>query len=755
MSFFRKNKKLKLELQVHTGLLSSFQSKSLIANDERKQSVIINFNETLKAADLLNEVRAVGIGMSKFPFLQRLKYRLSSLRNLLNAFFITVVIGLLGAFGNAFFEILVKAVKSGLAALHLHNNPIFYLIFLLFFLLIAISPGVLNDNFNSIIEWINKRFSKEQRMHQLAAKGIIRIVNKTKGHQTVKLVTPAQYPKHQNFLFKHFLPLARTKKLLVEIHLLNEELDDFKEMINRSPFINCSLNTKQATKPVNATLLTEEEHKMMQLLLFFSIINPQNKQQNSFDLSLEMCLLYIDRYRYRLTAYSNIDKLKLQQFINRCINDYGLIETVIAGEHKRHKLRMPNSFVLNTNDYNAISNIVSIDYTLYKDEIVQPLSHLIILKHHRNQSYINSSKAEVMSSLINRIDKSEDYKLLIDYEELLYPNNEDKMETNVLRAIDSLSLLQLGNINFMAGAYQRAIDAFSTASLMYPLKAKIGIAKTFERKGDSARAIETIKNLEQLFEERTFNYYEDKIYLLEFYLEKSWIIVSGRLKEYYHEGKAALDEAHHLIIELDNIKYDVKHLFTYYNCVANYNEWDAHYQGAIKAYETILSLPGCKARSISTVYVNIGIAYRFLAKVQDFDTNIEQSVYYLSKGHDLKEKLADVAQLPIAAHNLAESCILQAVRSKTHQEKMDLLKQANRVALSGLELQKQTGSSRKQGQLLAETIISYQLSGHTSTSVLKPYEDELNRWLLSHREGYDYEVVNELLKLAPVNPKVP
>jgi len=744
----RKKKKLKLKLSLMSGMISTIDHHEVLVLDRENRCAILCFNEALSALDLYKIYRATAVRESRWPFFKRINDRISTLSTLLNAFFITVSIGLLGAFGNAFFEILTKLVTKGQAAIYLDTSTIFYAVFLLFFLILAISPRILNDNFTSVIDWINKRLSKEQRLHRKAARGIIKLARKNSGVSTIRLVNLGNYTHHHDFLFKHLLPLALGKQIQFELYIKKDEADDLLRECDKKDYIVSSLNHKDATGAVHVNMLQDDEILMLQLLISFSTYNANDADTTCFDVSLELALLYMDKYRYRLAGYDHINKLLLERMVYRCIRDYGLIQEITIGDQKRHKLTTPIEFRLNKSEYFTVVKTLTSDYASFKDELKEPLSHLIVLAYLKNSSFINSNKADALSGFIKSVDESEDYSLLIDYEDLIYSDTKGEDGVDVLKVINSSHLLRLGNINFMAGSYLRALDAFSTASLMYPLKAKIGKAKTFERKGDFNAAINEILEVEELIKQRSFTYYEDKLYLLEFYLEKAWIIVSSRIDTYYNQGKEAIEKANHLFTELDNMEYDVRYLFIYYNSIANYHEWDRSYESAIKAYKTILELPGCKMRSRSSALVNIGITYRLRAKSSaSFVDNMHLSIHHLRMGVEMKYKLAEMAQYPVAAHNLAESCILLAIETKEKEQADALLNEAYQIAQKGLDIQREANATKKRGQLLVEALIARVLLGDT-TEELKSLIVELSTWLLNNKEGYDVEVVNEMLDHA-------
>ena len=227
----------------------------------------------------------------------------------------------------------------------------------------------------------------------------------------------------------------------------------------------------------------------------------------------------------------------------------------------------------------------------------------------------------------------------------------------------------------------------------------------------------------------------------------AWAIVSGRLKNYQIEGRdACMDAEKSLQGKFDTI-HDSNRAFDLLNVLANYEEWEGNPQGALENYEKALQIPGVHQTRLSNVFVNKGIALRQMKL-------LEASIKDIEKGVEMKSAIGDADQLPIALHNLAQSCIEHACTISDKITRLEVFSKAYQSVLKGLHIQAQTNSTKKRGQLLAEKFVSEfelaklgEMVEVDSTASLKAVQNWLHNEIeVGRGSSYDCKVVvNELL----------
>ena len=136
---------------------------------------------------------------------------------------------------------------------------------------------------------------------------------------------------------------------------------------------------------------------------------------------------------------------------------------------------------------------------------------------------------------------------------------------------------------------------------------------------------------------------------------------------------------------------------------------------------------------------------------------LKESIEYLKKGVQLtsegvyaKRVIGNEDQLPIALHNLAETCIELAYRLEDKAEKVEMFQQAFEHSNSGLGINHRIQSIKKRGQLLCERFLAVYWLDKLSAplSLSKPEAQQpLLGWVKekTSAEGYDVEVVLDLM----------
>lgn len=744
-------------ISVVTGDLLKFQNVDREMFCVENDKLVVFFREELSSEDINEKLIKFRISIAKLPFIFKLKYHFRIFNSVLIALLLTVFVGLLGAYGNAFYEILLKKYY-GETLIFLDGNQMFIVMLTVFFSVIFLAPQLISSDFTSIQDWLDKRLSSKEKVHRRFAHEIKWILEK-KNLSGVQLVNLLQYDDIESVLSNLVSSLKNHKKHIecnVRLDEVNQITSWFREN-HQANFdflqeekINCKI--KQHIESLQVI-----EQKVFALLMFcstYQIEKDEASPNNEYELSVELASLIVERYNEKLEVFGGMDNAELLRIINRFKEDYYLIKESAVANRVYYQLTIPDNKAFDLVDFSHITEKLKLDVLSFMKEIEHPISSLLLFHFFKNDTYLNSNKKMAFQLLINNVDKYEYFKILRKYRTHLL-EEKDNREENIYIVLSAVNLLDLAQLGLKSGLYIEALKAFKSAALVYPIKAKIGIAKVLERQGNYSLALDVISEVEKIVSKREDLQEEDKIASLRIFIEKAWIIVSARFINKKKEGKDALVNAGELLNQMDNIDYSVDYLFSYYNNVANYHEWDKQYESAIRSYENILSIPGMNVQPVSSTLINIGISYRLLGlekKGRKLKIDcLKQSVDNLTNGVDLKIKIGDLDQYPIAIHNLAESLILLAIEKKNDDEKNALLYKGLECARKGLKVQTEIRSVKKKGQLLAEAIVSIRLLKKTDLkSEVKSYERELIQWKKENNSKYKFDLaaVNQILSYS-------
>ena len=293
--------------------------------------------------------------------------------------------------------------------------------------------------------------------------------------------------------------------------------------------------------------------------------------------------------------------------------------------------------------------------------------------------------------------------------------------------------------------YKDALDALDYVEMIFPLKGKVGKARISEREGKFDEAIMSMLQIRDDWKSGKVQLTVDSS--VDLNLDIAWTIVSGRLDNYRPVGREACEDARKgLQNKFDTIR-DSNRTFQLLNVLANYEEWEGNPQGAIDNYKKALQIPGVYQTKLSNLFVNKGIALRQMKL-------LKESILNIKKGVEMKFAIGDADQLPVALHNLAQTCIELAFATSDKNIRINFLLKANQHAKDGLCIQSQTDSVKKRGQLLAEKFVSEFELAKLNKKIDAPPVVSLKAvqdWLLNEIEagrGSSYDckvVVGELL----------
>lgn len=749
--------------EVVTGSLCSF-------NGEKEQnyfhigdSLLINAGDRIDAVGLLNKLKEFKLSRTKYLFFVRFLSRLNVVNSMVMALVLTMFVGFLGAFGNAFYEVLIKKEYDETLFL-INGNQQFVLMIIAFFLVIFLAPQLISSDFTSINDWLEKRFSNTEKIHRQITRELLRFLRKQDNITRVKFINPWNYNQSQSLFVDHLASRLSKAGYIVEWHVRLDEVVQTTDIIeHRFDTSFTCLDGKlsdvidyESVGEISALDLAQDEQRIVSLLMYCSTYlhggNIGEDGSGFHELSTELAWVIIEQYRDKLMGYQSIDKALLNRVIQRCEEDYGLIQVDKVADKLRYKIRKPEGLVVDERDFRLLTESLKLDVKELKNELDDTIASLVLFSFFYDDTYLNVHKRVAAELFISNLLDQEQYNVLHKYGHLLFSDEDAERERNINIVLSAEYLLKLGLLGLKSGYYEESMKAYWSASLVYPIKAKIGLARVLERRGDYHGALKTIKEVEKSVNKKDRFYREDRMATLEIYLEKAWIIVSARFEQFRHEGELANEQACKILKELDNLDYDLTYLYSYHNNMANYYEWNNRYDKAIEYYEKVLVMPGMNIQPISSVYINCGIAHRLLAmEGEDSCVRVQQlkkSAQYIKEGVDLKKKIGDMDQFPIAIHNLAETTLLQALNTDDKQDRESLFASAYGYAREGLQVQKQISSIKKRGQLLAETLVAlWFLKDSTKGQEIHEIVKSLIKWLdkFGSLHKFDRDAVANLL----------
>lgn len=636
-------------------------------------------------------------------------------------------------------------------------------------LFIYFFPVIFSGEQENFVKALNERFSSKHQLRKRLA-STTRFL-KSRNHVTlVELWNPDLSNEDLDWVERSLIPSLFDAGLEMHYHIRIDErhlLENYIYEIVGEALV-WEDQPIQRDEPVIATPIPYEylanwEKSMLAVYVFSSSaslsprwIKSGGAEQEGFlnnAVSLRLVQIIFNRFKERLFSDKDFTQLiSPELFASRCLNDYGVLSTGLR---------------YNNDVWNLSEKIVQFELQKTKremrymisflqaelDELTKslddPVAALKLNGILENNSVYNEDRLVAIRFFINIISQSEQYKVFKHYWQLIIENTADGegSSDDIYRIIGVEQLLELVNIFERAGMYNHSREALDYVETIFPLKGKIGKSRVSESEGKFKESVNSMLEIRD-------DWKSGKVELgmesgVDLNLDIAWTIVSGRLEEYRSVGREVCEDASkNLHAQFDSLR-DSNRIFNLFNVLANYEEWEGNPKGALDNYKKALEIPGVSQAKLSSLFVNMGIAFRQIKR-------LKESVQYVERGVGMKSAIGDADQLPVAFHNLAQSCIELAYTVSEKRAQMDLFSKAHQSVLKGLKIQKQTGSTKKKGQLLAEKFVSefelVKLGEKLETndeSNLKAVQD----WLRGEKEAgraksYDCKVVvSELLSL--------
>ncbi len=755
--------------------------------NDRTLSIPIRPDDTIATiiGQLLKLTRKTSLGLY---FKLIITYLLEPVLLILPAVLMVLMIGLLGAYGNLINELL--SLGNDITRVRLDKFQMFFVYTSFFILTAYLFPFFFQGDFVKIFSDAKNFLDTNERHRSRTLKALQLLSYKSKYIDKVELWNPGLLKEGQHWVGQTLIPGIIAAKLQTDIYInigekfatckLIEGLIKKKITWQESVF-----ETEGQVTPISMEYLQNWEKELLPIMVCASTanvpdnwyVNAEHNEETSDTvlinvLSLPLMELLVEQFGSRFFSKAiSREKVSVEVFVNCCLNDYGLLSTlskfssstyIISSsivEERRSDMRAEIEYVRTWMK-------VSIDHVLKRAH--DPAAAVILAGTHASTSVYDAKKLLSVEGFISAITHTEQYQLLRKYWKLMsvvpIQNGEENLETKLFRLIRTQSLRDLVLAFQRAGMYERTGICYDYLRTIYPVDSGIGEGNVLSQQGRYVEAVEKFIEMDQkwlggkLSSNSNANGLSgpnvDSTSKLNLYISLTVVIVMNRVSQYKDIAKRSFEVMRQILTLMQDGERDSYQMARYYNVLASYYEWEGEFEKALDIYDKGLKIPEVDQSLVSSLLVNIGIIYRMVGKSkQDLEAAIpllRQGIQYNWEGVYAKQIIGNEDQLPVALHNLAETCIELAYRLENNEEKIDTFRKAYRHSQLGLQINKRINSIKKQGQLLCERFIAIYCLKKMEASLpvsLSKVRGPFLEWTTQRlgSESYDVEVVLNLM----------
>lgn len=632
-------------------------------------------------------------------------------------------------------------------------------------IILGFFPFFFTGDHGGVTEAIGERFSGKRLLKQ-QFKRILEFLRK-RGYQELEIWNPFSNELEQSWIRDSFIPATIESKIGLSLQVKIDERNLAQHYILKvTKEVDIEWEESYFTHkienmhPIRAEYLEEWEKRLLAIYVFSSTANmPQSwkilKGTESDGVinnavSLKLADFIVKRFKERL--FSEEDRKQListDAFASRCVNDFGILTPCLRYTNEVWAIdKTVVDAELNDiqEEIRYVYSFLQANIGLLTQQLKDPVAALVLNSVHVNNSIYNQDRLTAIRFFIQVVNDSEQYKILKQYWNVVVDNpiGKDNLNEDIYRIIGVDILIELATVFEKAAMYEQAIEAANYIEMVYPYKGKMNRARVAERQGNFIASMEAMLEIQQQFKNNEIEL--DKSTVVNLNLNMGWAIVSGRLEQYRNLCAKLLEEAKWLLYaDYDKIR-DSEQIIRLHNVKANYEEWQGNPNAALENYNKALQIPGITEVQLSNLLVNKGIALRLQGE-------LVEAAHHGRQGAEIKVAIGDADQAPIALHNLAQTMLMLAFKVNDNKERLELFEQAADYAKIGLNLQKQTGSIKKRGQLLVEYFMGVYRAAKLNSLEIQKAWDNVIRWLsIENNEGraesYDNKViVQELMVL--------
>ncbi|WP_028993908.1 hypothetical protein [Azonexus hydrophilus] len=264
-------------------------------------------------------------------------------------------------------------------------------------------------------------------------------------------------------------------------------------------------------------------------------------------------------------------------------------------------------------------------------------------------------------------------------------------------------LARLARLLEVSGYYAAASAIWDKLRNLDPLPAGIRLARLRERQGDARGGLAIIRPIlacNSLAQRPDIH--------VAALLEAAWLNYSTGDSSLLAQGFAWLDTVGQL---MERHPGEAEACWRYHNYRALYLDADGRQAEAIAENRMALAIPGIQLKWYSGSLTNLAyVSRKYGLKQRQADTKhaltlIAESIEYATLAVDLKRRIADIDELPVALHNLALAHLCRALLTDP-QSTNETAQQARTIIDEGLSLLERTGSSKKRFALQLENALA-------------------------------------------------
>lgn len=541
------------------------------------------------------------------------------------------------------------------------------------------------------------------------------------------------------------LPLFRERLApgsLIRLHVRNDESASIRRALEAEPGITLSESDRRprlgsATAP--AMVLSAGELRLLHLMRIASFPLHQFMACPFSADSGPAC--FSENTFLRLVRHFAADHQQdfVHRFLARCRNDYGYIDphpdqveilhlspavtaathdeaALLAAQARQLLLSDPRRFVhdgdpttlLYTINGLAILHDQAADTPQLQQTLKQQLRTLVgetiacldhgehypLFAHLARQEFADGATGGQIAQRLPRVIASET------------PDSHIAREVLALTRFNAFApdtLTRLARLLEVGGHYAAASAIWDKLKNLDPLPAGIRLARLRERQGDALGGLDAIRpilacgSLAQ----------RPDIHVAAL-LEAAWLCYSTGDSTLIATGFTWLDAAGS---ELERTPGGAEAYWRYHNYRALYLDADGQQAEAIAENRMALAIPGIQLKWYSGSLTNLAyVSRKHALKRHPTDTGeartlLAQSLEYATLAVDLKRRIADIDELPVALHNLALTHLCQALLTQP-QSAADAAQQACAITGEGLALLERSGSSKKRFALHLENTLA-------------------------------------------------
>ena len=574
------------------------------------------------------------------------------------------------------------------------------------FLILAFLPAFLSESDNNFVrDWLRKWFTQNSR-RQSRLDALIRTLIRRFKINRIVVFNADEYPDSQ-WPVAVLMPILASLEVKITLHVHHQATERISALFPASRVSISHQPDYSDTLQAYWPLMNKEKQHLMMLLAECSTLELDrecNPDETDAFVSIEIVEHLASSLSNAAVPIESSARM-CADFIHAAEQDYGVIE--YDDRYCRLHTAMLKGLPASADFREQVTSIILKNRNHLLEQSNSPLVALLIYWHLSKNSHPGTDSIAFIEHFIKRTFDLEQNRFFQRYWDLLagpvpcgssIADSYTNSSSSLYHMISSDTLDMLISLKERSGDFESSEKLAKLLIPIHPLKYRVKLALTLERKGDFAAAYSALPSLSE-FEQTEV---DRKLYL-HFLLRKAWIIVSARMDKRKDEGLDAVKKIAESGITTASSDVAPMDIWSYYNTLANYAEWEGRYDEAIVQYEQCLSIAGLGYFRYGGTFVNMGIAYRLAALQQnDPHEKLQKAVELGAVGCNYKRVIDDLDELPIALHNQA----LNLLELWNSDSKHFHLRAVEAFTEEGLAIVERNNAIKRYGMLATEYAIS-------------------------------------------------